>query len=115
MFGLHDYVNIIKIPRLGIEHTSPQYGFHFLSQDDLEVLGPDLYLLTRKVRMKFIANRSGGDDIADGEIYFQRRVDRFILRNNCHPKAAIFILLPNRQDLLNEERYFIVHLDGADL
>ena len=46
--GLHDDVHIVKIPRPGIEHAPPQDGFHFFSQDGLDVVSPDLYPLIRK-------------------------------------------------------------------
>ena len=101
--GFHNDVNIIKIPWPGVEHTPSQNCLNLFCQDPFDGIGPDLDQLVFKTRMECIPDGLWGNNIAGCYIDLQRGINRFVPGNNRYSITAIFVILPDGNNMIKDQ------------
>ena len=103
------YVGIIEISGAGIEHTTPQDGFHLFCHDCFNVVRPQLVgLFIIKNLGEVVLHRMRCDGITGGHINTHRGQQRVEPGVQHDPVAAVNIILPDGRDGSNLEYHAIV-------
>ena len=110
------YVGIIEISGAGIEHTTPQDGFHLFCHDCFNVIRPQLIgLFIIKNLREAVLHRVRCDGIAGGHINAQRSNQGVEPGSQSHTVTSVNIVLTDGRDGSNLEYHAIVQRNGADL